>query len=256
MKYLRDYWDLVSYRILSEARAESRQLYIGFSWWILEPLAYMTVLYLVFGVIMGRGGPGFIGFLLVGFVFWRWMDNSVKKTAVSFLNAKGIITQVDLPHWLFPLSEVLSAALRFSVVLLMLIVFCIVYSGQAGWSYLALPVLLGLNLLFIFSLGLTFACIIPHFPDTRKIIDNVFQLLFFASGIFFDVRTMPENLAHWMLLNPFAGFLLSYREILLDGSVPSIALLYSPIVCTLGLSLVAGVLYLRLGGQRPKALLR
>ena len=50
MKYLQDYWDLLSYRILSEARAENRQLYIGFSWWILEPLAYITVLYLVFGV--------------------------------------------------------------------------------------------------------------------------------------------------------------------------------------------------------------
>jgi lipopolysaccharide transport system permease protein len=256
LKYLRDYRDLVSYRILSEARAESRQLYIGFSWWILEPLAYMIVLYLVFGVIMGRGGPGFIGFLLVGFVFWRWIDSSVKKTAQSFLNAKGIITQVSLPHWLFPLSEVLSGALRFSVVLLILIGFCVVYSGHLGWSYLALPLLLSLNLLFIFSLGLTFACIIPHFPDARKIIDNLFQLLFFASGIFFDVRTLNEKLAEWLLLNPFAAFLLGYREIMLDGSLPSLELLYSPIICTLGLSLVGGVLYLRLGRQRPKALLR
>ncbi|MCZ6830528.1 MAG: ABC transporter permease [Gammaproteobacteria bacterium] len=256
MKYLRDHWDLLSYRILSEARAENRQLYIGFSWWVLEPLAYITVLYLVFGVIMERGGPGFIGFLLVGFVFWRWMDSTVKKTAQSFLGARGIITQVNLPHWLFPLSEVLSAALSFCVVLALLIIFCIFYSGQAGWAYLALPPLLALNLLFIFSLGLMFACIIPHFPDARKIIDNVFQLLFFASGIFFDVRQLNENIAEWLLYNPFAAFLLCYREIMLSGTVPSAQLLYSPLVATAGLLIVASFLYRRLHSRRPKALLR
>ena len=256
MKYLREYRELLIYRILSEVRAENRQLYIGFSWWILEPLAYLTVLYLVFGIIMERGGPGFIGFLLVGFVFWRWMDGTVKKTAQSFLGAKGIITQVNLPHWLFPLSEVLSAALRFSVVLGLLILFCLVYTGQAGWAYLALPPLLALNLLFVFSLGLLFACIIPHVPDARKIIDNLFQLLFFASGIFFDIRQLDENIVQWLLLNPFAAFLLSYREIMLNGKVPGADLLYSPLLSTACVLGIACFLYLRLRAQRPKALLR
>ena len=256
MKYLRDHWDLLSYRILSDVRAENRQLYIGFSWWILEPLAYLTVLYLVFGVIMERGGPGFIGFLLVGFVFWRWMDSTVKKTAQSFLGAKGIITQVELPHWLFPLSEVLSSTLRFSVVLCLLIGFCIVYTGQAGWAYLALPPLLALNLVFVFSLGLLFASIIPHIPDARKIIDNLFQLLFFASGIFFDVRAVNESIAQILLLNPFAAFLLSYREIMLGGKLPSTQLLYAPLISTVVLLILACFIYQRLHSRRPKALLR
>lgn len=256
MKYLRDHWDLISYRVLSEARSENRQLYIGFAWWILEPAAYMAVLYLVFGVVMQRGGPGFAGFLLVGFVFWRWMDGSIKKAAQSLLNAKMILTQVKLPHWIFPLSEVLSSALRFSVVLLLLILFAVVYTGQASWAYVALPALLALNLLFIIELGLLLACIVPFFPDSRKIIDNLFQLLFFCSGIFFDISALSESSAQLLYLNPFAAFLSCYRSILLDGTLPTLELLYSPLVATFLLTILASTTYLRLRDQLPKALLR
>ena len=256
MKYLRDHWDLISYRVLSEARSENRQLYIGFAWWILEPAAYMTVLYLVFGVILQRGGPGFAGFLLVGFVFWRWMDGSIKRAAQSLTSAKMILTQVKLPHWIFPLSEVLSAALRFLIVLFLLIVFAIIYTGQASWAYLALPALLALNLLFIFQLGLLLACIVPFFPDSRKIIDNLFQLLFFCSGIFFDIGQLDESSAQLLYLNPFAAFLSCYRDILLNGHTPPIELLYSPIVATVLLTAMASATYLGVRSHLPKALLR
>ena len=256
MKHLRDHWDLISYRVLSEVRSENRQLYIGFAWWILEPAAYMAVLYLVFGVVMQRGGSGFAGFLLVGFVFWRWMDGSIKKAAQSLVSARMILTQVKLSHWIFPLSEVLSAALRFSVVLLLIILFAVIYTGQASWVYAALPALLALNLLFIFELGLLLACIVPFFPDSRKIIDNLFQLLFFCSGIFFDIGALSDSSAKLLYLNPFAAFLSCYRSILLDGQLPTLSLLYSPLAATALLTLVAGTTYLRVRDQLPKALLR
>lgn len=256
MKYLRDHWDLISYRVLSEARSENRQLYIGFAWWILEPAAYMAVLYLVFGVVLQRGGPGYAGFLLVGFVFWRWMDGSIKKAGQSLLSAKMILTQVKLAHWIFPLSEVLTGALRFLVVLTLLIGFAVLYTGQAGSAYLALPALLALNLVFIFALGLLLACIVPFFPDSRKIIDNLFQLLFFCSGIFFDISKLDASSAQLLYLNPFASFLSAYRQIMLDGQFPSMAVLYSPLLATVILVALASVTYKSVHEQLPKALLR
>jgi lipopolysaccharide transport system permease protein len=256
VRQLRNYWDLLSYRVLADARSENRQLYLGSLWWVLEPLAHMTVLYLIFGVVLQRGGPGFVGFLLVGFVFWRWMDNSIKRAAQSLLEGKMILTQVKLPHWMFPLSAVLSAGLRFLVVLTLLIVFSVIYSGQATLSYLALPFLLLLNLAFIFSLGLLFACLLPFFPDARKVIDNLFQLLFFASGIFFDFRSVGEVGQVLLQYNPFAAFLGCYRGILLEGVFPELTLLYAPLVATAGFVLCAGLLYKRVRPELSKALLR
>jgi lipopolysaccharide transport system permease protein len=229
---------------------------MGFAWWVVEPIAYMAVMYVVFGLILERGGPGFIGFLLVGFVMWRWIDSCVKKAVVSFTAAKPILTQVQLPAWIFPLSDGLAVTLRFLVVLLLLVLFSTWYSGQFGAAYLALPAVFALNLVFNLALGLCLALLPPFFPDSRKIIDNAFTLLFFASGIFFDLRKMDNVLADYLHLNPIASFLSAYRGIMLDGTTPTLASLQWPIVCTVTITALAAILYRLLQGGLAKALLR
>lgn len=185
------------------------------------------------------------------------MDGQLNKnTAQSPLSAKMIIVQANLPHFIFSLAETLFAALRFLIVLFLLIIFVVIYTGQASWAYLAIPGLLVLNLLFIFQLGLLLSCIVPFFPDSRKIIDNLFQLLFFCSGIFFDISQLERTSAELLYLNPIAALLSCYRMILLDGHLPAIELLYSPMVATAMLTATASVFYLAVRHQLPKALLR
>jgi lipopolysaccharide transport system permease protein len=256
LNLIHGYRDLLLYRIVLEAKNETRQMYMGLAWWVLEPLAYMTVMYVVFGLIMQRGGPGFIGFLLVGFVMWRWIDGAVKKSVQSFNAAKPILTQVQLPAWLFPIADALSVTLRFMVVLGLLILFCVFYSGQFGSAYLALPALFALNLVFVLALGLLLSLLPPFFPDSRKIIDNVFTLLFFASGIFFDLSKMDNVFAQYLHYNPIATFLSAYRGIMLDGVAPSLASMEWPVICTAVLVVAAALLYGRLNESLPKALLR
>jgi lipopolysaccharide transport system permease protein len=256
VNFIRDYWDLLNYRVLIEAKNETRQLYMGLAWWVLEPAAYMTVMYLIFGVLLQRGGPGFIGFLLVGFVMWRWIDGTVKKAVASITAAKPVLSQTQLPAWIFPISDALSVTLRFLIVLVLLILFCVFYSGQFGWAYLALPLVFGLNLLFNLSLGLLLALLPPFFPDSRKIIDNLFTLLFFASGIFFDLSRMDNEFAQYLHLNPLATFLTAYRGIMLDGVAPSPDTMLWPAACTALVFLAAVLCYRRLQPKLAKALLR
>jgi len=252
----RAFRDLLLYRLLVEPKAETRQFYLGLGWWVIEPAVYLTVLYLVFGVVLQRGGPGFAGFLLVGFVFFRWIDGCAKHALVSLTASQHIITQVKLPHWLFPLSDILSTSLRFAFILALLIVFCVWYSGYLGWAYLAVVPILILNLGFILGLGLCLSLLPPFFPDSRKIVDNLFALLFFASGIFYDINSLDPLIARYLHFNPIASFISAYRDIMLAGRVPPAELLFWPLVFTL-IFLGSAVLgYRRFGSDVAKYLLR
>jgi len=254
--YLGKYRDLLFYRVLLESKTDTRQFYFGLSWWVIEPLVNLAMMYLVFGVIMQRGGPGFVGFLLVGFVIFRWIDGSVKKALQSFNAARSIITQIRLANWLFPVADMLASSLRFLVILLLLIVFCVWYSGQFGSAYLALPLILGLNMAFIIGLGLTLALIPPFIPDSRKIIDNVFTLLFFASGIFYDISKLSPEIAGYLYLNPIASFITSYRLIMLENQLPTWDLLRWPSLCTVLLLVSSALAYRRFSPHLARALLR
>lgn len=78
----------------------------------------MAVFYLVFGIIFGRGGEDFVAKLLIALVIWRWFDNSVKACSVSLANGAGLMRQIHVSKFLFPLSTILAQSTKFLVVLL------------------------------------------------------------------------------------------------------------------------------------------
>ncbi|MEZ5600916.1 MAG: hypothetical protein R3F36_07955 [Candidatus Competibacteraceae bacterium] len=62
------YRDLILYKTQADLRAEAAKTYIGFLWWVLDPLMFMMIFYVVFGLLLKRATPDFVPFLLIGLV--------------------------------------------------------------------------------------------------------------------------------------------------------------------------------------------
>ena len=216
----RQYFELIRYRVFVDLKSESAQAYLGMLWWVLEPLLYLGAFYLIFEVFLQRGGEGFVGFLLCGLVFWRWFDTTIKRASASIQNSIGIINQAYLPKWVFPATEVASGTARFVFVLALFLLFCVFYLGQVSSVWLSISFLLLVQLLLICGVSFTLAAIVPFFPDLRKIIDNAMMLLFYMSGIFFDIGKLDDELKFWLFLNPMAVLIQQYRMVLLQQELP------------------------------------
>ena len=50
-------------------KGESRQYWLGYFWWILEPMLYVGVFYLVFETLLQNRQPDFLYFLWLGSSF-------------------------------------------------------------------------------------------------------------------------------------------------------------------------------------------
>jgi lipopolysaccharide transport system permease protein len=237
------YVNLVFYRTYAELRTESERTYIGFVWWVLEPIISMAVMYLVFKVIMQRGTENFVQFLFIGLVSWRWLETTVTSGASSILNARGLMQQVYLSKLVFPLVIVLTNTFKFVIVFLLLIGFLVVTGFPIGLTYLALPWVLATQLLLILGLGIVFAALTPFLPDLVVVLRNVTRLWFFLSGIFWDIKSFSHEMQEYLRFNPMATIIESYRDILLHDSWPDfvalglIALACVPL-CLLGIGIV------------------
>ena len=73
---IKRYLEIIYYKTYADLRSEASRSYLGFVWWILEPVLYMSVFYLVFSVIRGQKDEDFILFLLVGLVSWKWFASN------------------------------------------------------------------------------------------------------------------------------------------------------------------------------------
>ena len=97
------FWQLVIIKVRFNLRSEATQSYLSYAWWILEPLLQMGVYYIVFDILLRRGGEDFVPFLLCGIVPWLWFSRSVNNSSRSIVQGKGLISQTYLPKPFFPL---------------------------------------------------------------------------------------------------------------------------------------------------------
>jgi lipopolysaccharide transport system permease protein len=231
--------DLILYKSWAELRAEARRYYISYAWWILEPLFEMIVFYLVFDVLMSRGGPNFVQFLLIGLIAWKWFGTTVQRCGNSIMGAKGLILQTSLPKIVFPTVFILTDTFK-AIISAGLILFLLIISGfLPNVAYFALPALLVVQLLLIMAVGYSLSALVPYVPDLGILISHLLRMLFFLSGIFWNPDIIAsDNHRTLFFMNPMALLIHDYREVLLHGRWPEPMPLIT--VTTIAIAIIAG----------------
>ncbi len=218
--YSNRYIELILYKTYADLRSEAARTYISFLWWILDPLLYMAVFYVVFAILLNRGTANFVMFLLIGLTFWKWFSSSILHAVNSISMHRGLIQQIYLPKLLFPIITVLTDLVKFSIILIMLIVFVLAQGNEPGFAWISLPVLVICQLLLIIGLACLVAAITPLFPDIRILTESALMLLMFLSGVFYESALIPEQYQGIYFLNPMAIMLDAFRLVLLHNQMP------------------------------------
>lgn len=236
------YFDLILYKTYADIRAETAHTYVGYLWWLIDPLVAMATYYVVFGLFLQTKTHDFIPFLLVGVAVWQWFAATVSKGANTVRAAASLISQVYIPKLVFPTVAILIAFLHFVVVLLLLILFCIVYGLDFSLPYTALVVIVAVQFLFSGSLAYLLAALVPFIPDLRNFVDYGLRMLMFLSGVFYPADQLPERVQTWFYLNPMASIIESYRDVLIHQRWPDFGAL--GVVALLSCATVVPAIYL------------
>ena len=215
------YADVIKYQVRAELRAEMDRAYFGLIWWIVEPILYMAVFYVVFSILFNRGGPDFVPFLLCGLVAWRWFDASVQTGSNTIFINGAMMNQVYLPKLMFPLVAVVANTLKFFIILAILLAFLTVYGIEPSTSWAALLVLIVVQFFVVLVSASLLALLVPFFPDLNILIGNAMTLLLFLSGVFFSIYDMPEKAQTLFFLNPMAVLIAAYRDVLITHRWPN-----------------------------------
>ena len=82
----------------------------------------------------------------------------------------------------------------------------------------------------ILGLGLGCAALNVFYRDVDPFLKLGIQVWFYASPIIYPVSVVPEQWRSLYFLNPMAGIIVAYREVLIDGRPPGPYLFSSAIV--------------------------
>ena len=237
------YRDIIWYRAYAELKAEAQLNYMGYVWWLLEPLLNTVLFWVLLVYVLEAKRDDSLSFILVGSFIWQWTYSSIVLSAGSIFDAGGMLKHIYLPKVVLPLIVVLTATWKFLFVFLLLLIWVLATGHAPTAAYAAIPLLLLLQLLVNAVASLAVAAVIPYFPDGRIAVDAILRSLMLVSGIFF---TVPAAYAPYFNLNPLAVLIESYRAVLLHGRWPQWPVLGAmALACLVALFLVL-MLYRRI----------
>jgi lipopolysaccharide transport system permease protein len=216
------YFRLIDIQARMSLRADASRFFLGYIWWILEPLLFVAVFYVVFNIILDSRKADFLVFLMCGKLTFIWFSKSVSNASNSIISSKGLIGKIDIPKTMFPMTMIQQAAYKQVVVFILL--FCVLwvydYFPTLTWLW-AVPVIV-VNYLMIVACSFVGAYLVCLMRDFSLVITLAMTFLLFTSGIFWDVRDLgsPEKTAAVLAYNPLAFILDAYRQILMYQTPP------------------------------------
>jgi lipopolysaccharide transport system permease protein len=219
---LREYGDLLHTLSAHRISVRYKQTSLGVAWALVQPLMMMVIFTVVFSTLarMPSDGMPYALFAYTALLPWTFFNTAVSTATNSLVTHTQLITKVYFPREILPLTYVVAALFDFAIGAVVLAAlmswFGVPITGQA----INLLPLVGLLCAWALAVSLVLAAVQVRFRDIGVALPVLLQTLMFASPIIYPLRVVPEAWREWYLLNPMAGIVSSFRDVLLRQSAP------------------------------------
>ena len=223
INYLKEIWkrkDLLFYLVSSGLKAEHRNTLLGYFWWLLDPLLGAVVYYFLVSVILGRGGPDYPVYLIIGLIIFRNFSSTLRSSAKSISRNSSIITQVYLPKVIFPFATSLTQTINFCFGLIVIAIAIAVFGIVPGWEAVLVPLLVLTQFLFQTAVAMILSFFCVFIRDIENIISHIIRIMRYSAPVIWEGSKLPERYSWVVKYNPFAWILDAYRSVLMYNRLP------------------------------------
>ncbi len=222
------------------------QTVLGILWIMLLPLATSAILALVFSQFlrMQLTDTPFITFFLTALVPWSLFSQGIFGSTTAILAHMTLINQVPFPREVLvirTLSESLMDAVFMFLCLLLINALVGVYPQD---KMLFLPVIVFIQACGMLGLMFFISAFSVFVRDVPQLVSVLMQLLFYLTPILYPIDFVPPEFRVLLDINPLSFLIQSYRDIILNNTLPDAASLYTALVSAL-LLLFAGYTFFK-----------
>jgi len=184
-------------------------------------------------------------FVFIGITFWNFFSKTLTSSVRLVPTNREIVTKVYIPKFILLFTKISINAVKFFISFTLVIICMLIYQVPISINILYfIPIFL---VLFVFTFGLS--TIFMHFGVFVKDLTNLtnigLKLAFYASGVFFAIKTMvPEPYNQLIiLLNPMAALISECRNVMIyklpiNFGLIGIWFIISIILCYIGIKTI------------------
>ena len=221
IKKFRENWFLFQELVKRDFKKKYKRTILGMLWSVLNPLLHLFVMWLVFSQFFGRNTAHFVVYLFSGNIVYSFFSEATNQGMSSLLGNAPIFTKINVPKYMFLFSQNVTALINFLLSLAIYFVFVAADGIPFSFRFFALLYPITCLIVFNLGLGLILSALYVFFRDIQYIWSVCLQLLLYLSAIFYRVDSFSPNVQKLFLLNPMYLYIKYFRDIVIDGVVPS-----------------------------------
>ncbi len=240
LRRLSEYGDLLRTLSIHRINVRYRQTLLGVAWAVVQPLLMMTVFSLVFSRmarIPSEGMP-YALFAYTALLPWTFFSTAVTNATGSLVNHSALITKVYFPREILPITYVFAGLFDFVIGLAALAGLMIWFGAPITTAVVYLVPVVALLAAWILAVSLIASAAQVRWRDVGVAMPVFVQILMFVSPVIYPLGVVPDTWRPWYLLNPMAGIINAFRDVLLRAHVPDmVPLAYSAVMTACALPL-------------------
>ena len=215
--------------ILREALTRYGRRSAGFLWGLIQPVTQLVTLLLIFAFLRHRSpaaGESLTIFLMTGIMPVFLVRGSLQQGASAITGNRGLMIYRKVGAFeVVTARQVLELVISLCVVLVVMS-FMKVFYGLAfnEWMDRGLSLLQALTALAFLAYGLSYlsAQIGRMFDQWKDFAGILGRILFFTSGVWFTLDSLPPAIRKWAVYNPLAHVI----EWIRDAALPTFSSLH------------------------------
>lgn len=221
---LLEYGDLLRTLTVHRIDVRYRQTVLGVAWAVVQPLLMMLIFAAVFSRLarIPSEGVPYALFAYAALLPWTCFSTAVTNGTASLVSHTHLITKVYFPREVLPLSYVLVSLFDFAIGLVALALLMAWFQVGVNSTVLLLFPIIGLLAAWSLAVSLALSALQVRWRDVGVALPVAIQLGMFVSPVIYPLGVVPPSWRPLYLLNPMAGIIQSFRDILLRGQAPDL----------------------------------
>jgi lipopolysaccharide transport system permease protein len=205
-----------------EVKARYKQSVFGFGWAVFQPLALSAIFALVFSYFVHVPSEGipYPIFVYSAMLPWSFFARALTAALPSIVGNMSLVTKIYFPREVLPIATVATHFVDYLCGLAVLLVMLAYYRVPVTPALMLLPVVVAIQLTLMIGLALVAAATNTFFRDVNQLAPLLLQIWMYACPIIYPLALVPSWLRRWYLLNPMAGIIDAYRQVIVKAAWP------------------------------------
>jgi lipopolysaccharide transport system permease protein len=199
---------------------------LGGVWAAVHPVFLVALLAWVFNFLLGARFGGtrelpldYTTYILAGLIPWQSFMLVLQRSGTEVVGSANLVKQVVFPLEVLPVKSVMLALPPMALGLPFLILYVFFTTGTVPASYVLLPALVVLHLLWMLGVSFGLSALGVYFRDVKDVVTLFVTASIYLLPIIFTPGSLPAGLRHVITLNPFSALIWCYQDVLYFGRI-------------------------------------